>query len=153
MPDAAALERVVTERRLIEIADAIDRAVDDKDWGRARSYFADELRVSLPGAEPRAMPADDLVGAWEANLYDGKASFHLRGNHLVTLDGDAASVRSSGYAWNRVEGLEGGDLWEVWGHYEHRFERRDGEWIVTGFAFQPTYQRGNTAIPTYRPGR
>jgi hypothetical protein len=127
MPDAAALERVVAEWRLMAVTDAIDRAVDDKDWDEVRSFFADELLVSLPGAEPGAMSADDLVGAFQANLYEEKASFHLRGNHLVTIDGDSAIVRSSGYAWNRVEGLEGGDLWEVWDHYEHRFERRDGD--------------------------
>jgi hypothetical protein len=153
MPDAAAVERLLDERRLIEIADAIDRAVDLKDWALTRSYFSETIRVSLPGSEPTSMPSADLVGAWEKNLYAGKASFHLRGNHLVTIDGDTAKVVSTGYAWNKVEGLEGGDLWEVWGQYEHGFERAVGGWKVTTFAFSPVHQRGNMAIPTYQPGQ
>ena len=33
-----------------------------------------------------------------------KTSLHLRGNHLVTLNGDRATVYSHAYAWNRMEG-------------------------------------------------
>jgi hypothetical protein len=99
------------------------------------------------------MPSAELVSAWEKNLYPGKASFHLRGNHRVTVDGETATVISTGYAWNKVEGLEAGDLWEVWGNYEHGFERRGGDWKVTSFEFAPVHQRGNLDIPTYQPGQ
>jgi hypothetical protein len=148
-----AIGRLADERRLIEIADLIDRAVDAKDWGLTRSYFADEIRVVLPGAEPATIPADDLVGAWQRNLYPEKTSFHLRGNHTVSLQGDSATVLSTGYAWNKLPGFEGGDLWEVWGNYEHGFERRGGAWKVTSFAFQPVHERGNSRIPGYLPGQ
>jgi len=153
MPDTGAVQQLLDERRLIAITDAIDSAVDNKDWTATRAYFADDLRVSLPGgAADQPMRADELVGGWEANLYPEKTSFHLRGNHAVEIQGDTALVRSAGYAWNKLDGFEGGDLWEVWGHYEHRFERRGGDWKVTGFGFRPVHQRGNAAIPGYRPG-
>jgi hypothetical protein len=109
MSDAKAVAGLLDERKLIEIADAIDRAVDAKDWALTRSYFAEEIRVSLPGSQPTTMPSAELVGAWEKNLYAEKPSFHLRGNHLVTIEGDTAKLVSSGYAWNKVEGLEDGD--------------------------------------------
>jgi hypothetical protein len=40
MSDATSLARLVDERRLIEITDAIDSAVDAKDWALTQSYFA-----------------------------------------------------------------------------------------------------------------
>jgi hypothetical protein len=152
MPDSSAVEQLLDERRLIEIADAIDRAVDAKDWAATRAYFADSIRVTFPGSENAPVKADELVGTWQANLYAEKASFHLRGNHAVEITGDTAIVRSTGYAWNKLDGFEGGDLWEVWGNYEHGFQRADGDWKVTSFAFQPVHQRGNAAIPGFRPG-
>ena len=149
----AEIERMVAERRLIEIADAIDRAVDAKEWALTRSFFAEDIRVTFPGAENAPMRADELVGTWQTNLYSEKSSFHLRGNHMVEIEGDTAIVRSTGYAWNKLDGFEGGDLWEVWGNYEHGFARLNGDWKVTSFAFAPVHQRGNSAIPGHRPGQ
>ncbi|MEM8541804.1 MAG: nuclear transport factor 2 family protein, partial [Pseudomonadota bacterium] len=86
------------------------------------------------------------------NLTAEKASFHLRGNHRVTFDGaDAASMLSHGYAWNRMErgALEengGNPLWEVWGTYEHRFERTDDGWKVNFMAFYATAERGSEFV-------
>ena len=140
------------EHRLIALTDAIDAAVDRKDWAQVRGYFADRIEVSLPGQDTRSMASEELVSIWEANLYPEKTSFHLRGNHLVSVAAASATVHSHGYAWNRLEGLDGGDLWEIWGVYEHGFTRRDGRWRVSRFAFRATHQRGNERIPGYRPG-
>ena len=73
---------------------------------------------------------------WSSNLTEEKQSFHLRGNHRILFDGsDAATLHSHGYAWNRMErgALEengGNPLWEVWGTYEHGFERTAEGWKV-----------------------
>ena len=137
---------------IIEATNALDASVDAKDWQRARAVFAEEIAVSLPGQETRMMPSAELVGLWEENLYDEKASFHLRGGHLVSFDGpDRATVASKGYAWNRVEGLAGGDLWEVWGDYVYEAKRTPDGWRLTSFSFAPAHQRGNTDVPGYRP--
>ncbi len=138
--------------RLIDIANALDVAVDAKDWGAARSYFADDVTVdftSLAGGEPATIPADDLIGGWRANLFAEKTSFHLRGNHVVAIDGDGASMVSHGYAWNKYDALadDGGALWEVWGVYEYDFARLGGDWKITAFTFTATHQRGNAAVP------
>ena len=137
---------------LIDIANGLDVAVDAKDWAAARSYFADDVRVdftSLAGGEPATIASDDLIGGWRANLFEEKPSFHLRGNHLVELNGDAASMTSHGYAWNKYDALadKGGAFWEVWGVYEYDFARIDGVWNITAFTFRATHQRGNAAVP------
>ncbi|MEM9489185.1 MAG: nuclear transport factor 2 family protein, partial [Myxococcota bacterium] len=112
LADELAVQRIPTE---------LEVAVDNKDWERARSFFADEIDVdfsSLSGAPPARIPADDLVSAWATNLGPHKHSHHQRGGALVTLEGDSAVVYSQGYAWNRMEG-NGDPLWEVWGNYTH----------------------------------
>lgn len=113
------------ERAVIRIADAIDRAVDAQDWRLARSYFADRVTVdfsSLSGQPSATIASDDLIGTWAANLRGSKTSLHLRTNHQVAIDANAATVSSNGYAWNRMEG-NGDPLWEVWGTYEHQLVR------------------------------
>ncbi|MEM7530120.1 MAG: nuclear transport factor 2 family protein [Pseudomonadota bacterium] len=137
---------------MTRIADALDAAVDAKDWPLARSFFADTIDVDftcLVGGEPATIPADALIDGWSGNLTAEKTSFHLRGNHRVAFDGpDAAVMHSHGYAWNRMEaGADpangGGAMWEVWGTYVHGFARTEDGWTVTSMTFAPTAQRGN----------
>lgn len=153
--DMITAETLVDVAEMTRIADAIDSAVDAKDWALARSYFTDEITVdftSLAGGEPATIPADGLIAGWSGNLTAEKESFHLRGNHRVSFNGpDAATMLSHGYAWNRMErGAEaanGGDpLWEVWGTYEHGFTRTEDGWKVNFMAFYATAERGNDFV-------
>lgn len=134
---------------LTRIADGIDRAVDTRDWVRARAFFADRIRVdfrSLSGQPPAEIAADDLIKAWSTNLTGAKTSFHMRTNHMVTIAGDRARMTSAGYAWNRMEGLGDDPLWEVWGTYTHDFVRTSQGWRVTGMKLEVTHQRGNFRV-------
>ncbi len=148
-------ETLVDHAEMIRIADAIDAAVDAKDWPLARSLFTDEIRVdftSLTGGEPATIPADGLISGWSSNLTAEKTSFHLRGNHRITFEGDdEAMMVSHGYAWNRLDRgalpENGGEaLWEVWGTYEHSFVRTEEGWRVDGMSFFATAERGNTFV-------
>lgn len=139
------LENAAAIAELTRIADGIDRAVDTRDWPRARAYFADRIRVdfrSLSGQPPAEIAADDLIKAWSANLTGAKTSFHMRTNHMVTIEGDRARMTSAGYAWNRMEG-NGDPLWEVWGTYTHDFVRTPQGWRVSGMTLDVAHQRGN----------
>ncbi|MEM7710440.1 MAG: nuclear transport factor 2 family protein [Pseudomonadota bacterium] len=153
--DAVTAETLVDRAEMIRIADALDAAVDAKDWTAARSFFADTIDVdftSLVGGEPATIPADGLIAGWSGNLTETKESFHLRGNHRIAFDGaDAATMTSNGYAWNRMEAgadpANGGEaLWEVWGTYEHGFARAEDGWEVTSMTFTATAQRGNAYV-------
>lgn len=142
---AADPKALADELALVRATNAIDVAVDRKDWALARSFFADRVTVdfsSLTGNPPATIKSDELIAGWRGNLGPKKTSLHLRGNHLVTLQGDRATVYSHGYAWNRMEG-NGDPLWEVWGTYEHGFSRTPQGWKVTSFTFTMTHERGN----------
>lgn len=150
--DPVSAQSVADVQEVIRSADAIDAAVDAKDWDLARSLFADDIAVnftSLVGGEPAIIPVDALIDGWADNLKPSKTSFHLRGNHRVSFSGDdRAQMLSHGYAWNRMEAgalpENGGEaLWEVWGVYEHGFERRPSGWLVTSMTFTVTAERGN----------
>lgn len=148
--EAGELKSLLEERELVRITNEIDVAVDRKEWDRARSFFADEVRVdftSLVGGEPAQMKSDDLIGAWKTNLVPEKKTFHLRGNHIVSVKGDEATVYSHGYAWNQMAGV-GSDLWEVWGNYTHALKRTPAGWRVVGFTFVKTHERGNALVRT-----
>ena len=143
-------QRLADELAVVRVTNEIDVAVDRKDWPKARSFFAEELRAdftSMTGGQPATIKSDDLIKGWSTNLGPKKTSLHLRGNHLVTLNGDKASVYSHAYAWNRMEG-NGDPLWEVWGHYIHELQRTPAGWKVTAFTFVKTNERGNTWVKT-----
>lgn len=149
------VETLVAQAEMIRIADALDAAVDAKDWTLARSFFTDTIDVdftSLIGGDPATIPADALIAGWSGNLTAEKASFHLRGNHRVTFEEDGvATMLSHGYAWNRMERgalpENGGDaMWEVWGTYVHGFAQTDDGWKVDAMTFTATAERGNDFV-------
>jgi hypothetical protein len=150
---AADLQRLLDEAALRRLADTLDHAVDTKDWPLARALFADRLRLDMSslGAGPAAeIAADDLVAAWRRAFQGGKTSLHLRTNHLPRIEGDAATMTSHGYAWNRLPaGVLGAEpaLWEVWGVYDYRAVRTPAGWRISAFTFTATHQRGDARVP------
>jgi ketosteroid isomerase-like protein len=150
----ASIEHISDRMEIVLVVDEIDNAVDAKDWKRCRSYFTDEIYAdftSLAGGSPGHMAADDLVGAWETNLYADKLSHHMRSNHRVTIDGDRAEVFSKGYALNILHRSTGSDLWEVWGNYIHTLKRTGEGWKCSGMTFVVTHARGNEMARDYLP--
>lgn len=143
------MQQLLDERAIITVADELDTAVDAKAWDTAAGLFTAEIDVDLSaaGGPVERMASADLVGMWRQNLFAEKSSFHLRGNHIVTFTGDGATLRSKAYAWNRLPGLPGGDLWEVWGDYSYRMARVDDGWAIASFTFVPQAQRGNAEVP------
>lgn len=159
--DPVTAETLLDRAEMIRIADALDAAVDAKDWPAARSFFTDEITVdfsSLVGGDPATIPADGLIAGWSSNLTAEKTSFHLRGNHRITFEGsDTAVMHSHGYAWNHMDAgalpENGGEaLWEVWGNYTHDFARTEDGWRITGMVFDATAERGSDYVRN-TPGR
>lgn len=150
----AELQRLLDEAEVRRVADALDHAVDSKDWALARLLLADRLWVDMSslGATPAMMAADDLIAGWRRAFQGGKTSLHFRTNHMVSFNGVEAVLISHGYAWNRLPGgvLPGSPepaLWEVWGTYEHRMERTSRGWRIAAFTFNALHERGDRRVP------
>lgn len=149
-----AIDQLADEAAIRFVVDEIDNAVDAKAWHHCRSFFTDEIEAdftSLAGGQPDTMRADDLVGAWQRNLYADKKSHHMRSNHRITIDGDRAECFSKGYAFNMLRSVHGSDVWEVWGNYIHTLQRTSNGWKVSGMTLQVTYARGNEKAREYVP--
>jgi hypothetical protein len=145
------LQGIADELQLARIPAEVEIAVDRKDWPKARSFFADTIRVdftSLVGGQPATIPADGLIQGWSGNLKGNKQSLHMRGQPLITIEGDTATVYSNGYAYNRMPGAPDGtgDLWEVWGAYVHEMQRTASGWKIISFTFQKTHERGSNWV-------
>lgn len=136
------------------VVDEIDNACDAKDWDACRTFFADEVETdftSLSGGEPAKIIADDLIGAWDANLFAEKKTYHQRGNHRIEITGDSASVFSKAYAFNLLESGEITGLWEVWGNYTHRLKRTAEGWKCSAIKLEVVHQRGDERVRTFQP--
>jgi SnoaL-like domain len=150
-PATKAVQGLMDELELQRIPTEVEIAVDRKDWSKARSYFAEMVRVdftSLVGGEPATIPSDGLMQGWSGNLKGNKESLHMRSHALVAVNGDWATVYSNGYAYNRMPGAPdgSGDLWEVWGTYVHELNRTAQGWKIVGFTFRKTYERGSNWV-------
>lgn len=151
---APSLERIADEMQIRKVVDEIDLTVDEKNWRKCRSYFADAINVdftSLTGGERSEIKADGLIDAWRANLFAEKKSHHMRSNHRVSIDGDRAEVFSKGYAFNLLETGEVTGLWEVWGDYKHALTRTKTGWKVSGMTLTVTHKRGDDQVRTFVP--
>ncbi|HWA22947.1 MAG TPA: nuclear transport factor 2 family protein [Caulobacterales bacterium] len=142
------VQRLVDEAEIVKLAASLDDAVDRKDWAAARACFEDEVDVDFSslGGTPSRITATGLVGNWQTALTPEKQSFHLRGDPVVTIAGDAATMVSHGYAWNKLTTAKGEPLWEVWGVYEHRFARSPQGWRISGMKFVKTHERGDPSV-------
>ena len=143
-----------SEERIREIVDEIDNSCDLKQWDRCLSYFAPQVTidfVSLAGGEPATIPSEVLIGAWRSNLFAEKKTFHQRGNHVIEIDGDAATVFSKGYAFNLLDSGPVTGLWEIWGNYTHTLQRMGDAWKVNGMKLDVVHQRGDDRVRTYVP--
>jgi hypothetical protein len=143
------------EWQIMTVIDAIDNAVDAKDWAQARSYFTDIIYVdfsSLGGGKPAEIQADDLIAAWQTNLYAGKQSFHLRGSHAISINGETATDYSKGYAINTIDEGPVTGIWEIWANYSYTLVRAGDDWKVTGMSVYKVQTRGDDRIRAYVPG-
>lgn len=148
------LNALVDELEVRRIVDEIDNTCDLKDWDRCRSYFADEVDVdlvSLAGGEPARIKADELIDAWRSSLFEGKKTFHQRGNHVIDIVGDRAHVFSKAYAFNAIDEGPVSGIWEVWGNYTHMLVRGPSGWRVNGMKLDVVHTRGDDRIRTYIP--
>ena len=150
-PDS--LRLLLDERDIRLLADQLFILTDAKAWAAAQALFVDgEVDVdmsSLAGGGAVRMTAAQLFAGFHAGLHAAKASHHMATNYAVTVDGNLGELFAHGYAWNRVPGHAGGDLWETWGTYHLTCLRTAAGWRLTGFRYVAKLNRGNDAVRTH----
>ncbi len=136
---AREIERLTDTAELVALSNALDDARDRQAWAEARALFANQLDVDVSAEKNRPIrySADALIAQWRRALGPEGQSFHLRGSHVVRLEGDVAVVRSQVYSWVRASAREGaGEPRETWASEEHRLARTAAGWRITALSIQ-----------------
>jgi ketosteroid isomerase-like protein len=145
-------ERVKTledEREIRRVADALDTAVDAKDWAAARALFTDEVNAdftTLGAAASGKASADTLIDNWRRNLHANKTSSRARTNETISVNGDAATMISQGHVRYELPQRATLNTWEGWGQFEHSFTRTPQGWRINGLKFKLTRQQGEASV-------
>jgi hypothetical protein len=135
-----------------QIIDTITRVTwyaDQRDWDRLPALFADTVFLdysSITGGEPSHVAPADIVESWRQSLGRLDATQHLVTNHLVTVDGDQASVTAHFIATHVLSSAAPDPLWTLGGHYRWTLAESDGTWRVTGMTTTALWQTGNMSI-------
>lgn len=103
-------------------------AVDERDMGRYKACFADDVEVVGFGSQTyRGSDAwTDYV--WNA-LSKYSASQHLIGPQFAIIEGDEAHTRSTVQALHFL--ADGGTRVTLWGTYHTTMRRIDGRWMIS----------------------
>jgi hypothetical protein len=145
-----AMEKKTDREQIIAAVNGVAISADRRDWKTCRSSFIDEPFIdysSLTGQPGGTIKATDLVTMWSGFLPKFKFTQHFITNHDVTISGNKAVSRSYVHAVHVLPYAEGGDLWGVYGTYEHELVRTSSGWKVSKMSFHLLYQEGNKNIP------
>lgn len=150
LKDACASERESDREQIVEIVNGIGNSADRRDWVACRAFWIEEPFVdysSLSGQPGVRVRAADLIAGWNAFLPKFKFTQHFITNHEVRISGDRADCRSYVHAIHNLPFAEGGDMWGVYGVYEHELVKTPTGWKVSKMIFRLLAQEGNRGLP------
>lgn len=139
------------------LQDLIDRArisdtvlnyatgVDRRDWALYGSIFADEVEFDFQtwsGEPPRIWTRDEWLASVRATLAPFDATSHTLTNHVITLDGDEATLVAHMVALHYFEG----EVQELGGFYTHRLRRKGDAWEIFRCRLVITWERGSRTL-------
>jgi hypothetical protein len=134
---APAQNIALTDRfEIVDIMNSYARALDTKDYSLLRSIFAIDVEVMIvfdsdspDGGLVKLTGRSDWIEYVEAALDGTKASQHLLGNPMITLDGNEAVVRTDLQATEYYKDSNKPKT-TVWGVYETHMVK-DKSWKIT----------------------
>ncbi len=144
------MENISGREQVIDAVNGVVMSVDRRDWKTCRSYFIDEPFIdysSLNGQAGSKVKADELVKGWSAFLSKLKFTQHFLANHDVKISGNTATCYSYVRGIHSLPYAEGGELWDVYGTYEHELVKTPSGWKVSKMVFNLLYQEGNKNLP------
>lgn len=139
-------------RAVINLVNRIFTAADARDWETYRSLMTDEVYVDFAGVGPhKSGPADAdvLASATRAALGPVALTQHMLTNHVVSIDGDQATVAFYEQALHHHPAL-GPDphtnTWTLFARAARTAVRTQEGWRIAGAALSVSHQTGNTDL-------
>jgi hypothetical protein len=146
MAEHAAVHALIEKDRVADVIHALFVATDDRDWGRVRGCFADEVTfdmTSLGGGAPDRRTPHDLAAGWEAGLRPIEAVHHQAGNLMVEVAGTEAEASCYGIAYHHRRVRSGRNTRVFVGSYDFHLRLGDDGWRIDLFRFNLKFIDGN----------
>ncbi|MDX3006569.1 nuclear transport factor 2 family protein [Kribbella solani] len=128
---------------IIETCTRMAWYADHREWGQLAEVFADKVALdytSLNGGAPVSLAPAQIIDGWQSALGAYAATHHLLGNHLVTVNGDAAVCTASFQATHRKTD---DTLWTLGGTYRFDLVRIGSGWRIIGVVMTATWNDGS----------
>jgi ketosteroid isomerase-like protein len=129
--DDAALVRELVDRAAIEgLIHAYCRHFDQNEPERVAALFTEDATVDYGPEFPDIVGASSIAAAVAVGLEQTFAatSHHVSNIEIAFDDSDRATGSTYLYAWHRYR--DGSPDGELWGRYQHRFERTPDGWRI-----------------------
>ncbi len=140
-----AVQILLDEREIVQIALRYCRALDTKDWALLDDVFVADATAQLGGPE-QFVGIEAIRGRIRTALGLLDDSQHLVGNHEVVLDGGTASHRCYLQAQHIRTAAIGGPNYIVAGRYEDRLTRTAAGWRIVHRTLVVMWTDGNLAV-------
>jgi hypothetical protein len=137
-------------QEIIEKVNNIGITVDNHDWAGCLRLFVNEPEVDYSSFTSEAggkVLASDLVDNWKKFLSGFDFTMHFITNHRVHIDEDRAECFSYIHAIHYIKDAEGGEMWGVYGSYEHELVKIGKEWKISKMKLNFKHQDGNLNLP------
>jgi hypothetical protein len=140
-----AVQILLDEREVVQIALRYCRALDTKDWALLDDVFVADATAEL-GSPEQLVGIEAIRGRIRTALELLDDSQHLVGNHEVSIDGDRASHRCYLQAQHIRTAATGGPNYIVAGRYEDRLVRTAAGWRIAHRTLVVMWTDGNLAV-------
>jgi ketosteroid isomerase-like protein len=134
---------------IIELIGRLSLTIDAKDWDTMGQLFTDTVyhdRTSLTGGEPYTAPVAQFVDGWRQTLQAMGAVHHQITNHVISLEGDAATCAANMQGTHVLANASGGPMWTVGGRHEYQLKRTADGWRIAGLTFTLQWATGNMNV-------
>jgi ketosteroid isomerase-like protein len=139
--DSNALQGLMDRNAIIDTLTRYATGIDSRDAEIYRSCFTEDLEVDVGGGAPGACGAD----AWVDQAFRAVGAFqstqHIITNHVVTIDGDAATC----VAYLQAQHFNPESSLLVGGYYTDRLVRVEEGWRIAKLKLTITWTQPWTA--------
>jgi 3-phenylpropionate/cinnamic acid dioxygenase small subunit len=154
--DETKLQLLIDRAEISDVQLRYATGLDSRDWRLFRSCFTDEIETdftSVFGGEARKVNADRWTEAARRSLSGLAATQHMITNHVITVDGDAATCIAYVQARHFLPNDSGDSMQTMFGYYTNRFVRTPAGWKIRACKLTLWWQTGNPQIFTLASAR
>lgn len=141
---ATTLQHLIDRAAISDLVLSYATGIDRRDWLLYRSIFTPRVAFDFTtwAGVKEEMAADDWVASVKATLACFDATQHTMSNHVITLDGDRATIVVHMNALHYFEG----EVQQLGGYYTNGLVRTSDGWKIASCRLVITWEQGDRAL-------